>query len=511
MSPDQQCTAGTWCPYACPSGQLSAQWDPSATTYSYPESMNGGLYCNDDGTVSKGFSDKPYCYDGAGTVTADSSAGDVAFCQTVLPGNEAMLIPTMVSGSTTLAVPDTSYWDGTAAHYYVNPPGVSTDDGCVWGSTANPWGNWAPYVAGANTDNTGVTYVEVGWNPVYLQDDSPYQNTLPNWGLNITCPDGGCTGLPCGIDPSVNGVNECSNSAVGAGGATFCVVGVQSGKSAVIDVFSSSGSASNSNSKLAFAAVGDGEGSPLSSVASSTSSISSIAPSSSLSSTVSSSSAPPTTTSSTFTSSSSCFNSTSSSSGPSMPLVEPSAVETISESSFSNKPATSNLALSSIGTSFTVPLISDTTVLYATSTLATEAPSLTSSAPLLNSTSLHPNSTVLQTTLTRTFKSPVSSTVTSTATAAPPPTHKNSRSSNFADSSTVLSSSASSSVVMSGSSSSPSSSASASANLNNNSTSDDDNNKKSSANTSPASSVVFEGDKLLMVFGFAVLSFVVLA
>ena len=39
MSPDQPCTPGKFCPYACPPGQLMGQWDPSATTYSYPASM----------------------------------------------------------------------------------------------------------------------------------------------------------------------------------------------------------------------------------------------------------------------------------------------------------------------------------------------------------------------------------------------------------------------------------------------------------------------------------------
>jgi Beta-glucosidase (SUN family) len=39
MSPDQCCTPGTYCPYACPSGQVMAQWDPSATSYTYPQSM----------------------------------------------------------------------------------------------------------------------------------------------------------------------------------------------------------------------------------------------------------------------------------------------------------------------------------------------------------------------------------------------------------------------------------------------------------------------------------------
>lgn len=39
MSPDQPCLPGHYCPYACPPGQLMAQWDPSATAYVYPKSM----------------------------------------------------------------------------------------------------------------------------------------------------------------------------------------------------------------------------------------------------------------------------------------------------------------------------------------------------------------------------------------------------------------------------------------------------------------------------------------
>ncbi len=39
MSPDEPCTAGKYCPYACPPGELMAQWDPDATSYSYPQSM----------------------------------------------------------------------------------------------------------------------------------------------------------------------------------------------------------------------------------------------------------------------------------------------------------------------------------------------------------------------------------------------------------------------------------------------------------------------------------------
>lgn len=52
MSPDEPCIPGKYCPYACPPGKVMNQWDQEATSYAFPKSMNGGLYCNDDGSVS---------------------------------------------------------------------------------------------------------------------------------------------------------------------------------------------------------------------------------------------------------------------------------------------------------------------------------------------------------------------------------------------------------------------------------------------------------------------------
>lgn len=43
MSPDQSCQPGCYCPYACPPGQVSMQWDPKATSYGYPQSMVGWI------------------------------------------------------------------------------------------------------------------------------------------------------------------------------------------------------------------------------------------------------------------------------------------------------------------------------------------------------------------------------------------------------------------------------------------------------------------------------------
>ncbi|KAK7887767.1 hypothetical protein LTR67_009670 [Exophiala xenobiotica] len=250
MSPDQPCTPGNYCPYACPPGEVMMQWDPTATAYTYPKSMNGGLYCDEDGNISKPFPSKPYCQSTASNIGVQNNAGSVvSFCQTVLPGNEAMLIPTAVTDYTALAVPDTSYWCGTAAHYYINPPGTDTDTACVWGTKNNPWGNWSPYVAGANVDTSGNTFIKLGWNPIYLEPATPFRNNMPTWGVKIDCPNGGCNGLPCAIDPSQNSVNQMvGSSSDGAGGGAFCVVTVDKGSTANFVVFNTGGDESDNNS-----------------------------------------------------------------------------------------------------------------------------------------------------------------------------------------------------------------------------------------------------------------------
>ncbi|KAH7328232.1 hypothetical protein B0I35DRAFT_12396 [Stachybotrys elegans] len=240
MSPDQECVPGSYCPIACKPGMVMAQWDPDSK-YEYPSSMNGGLYCDDSGKVSKPFSNKPYCVDGTGTVQAVNKCGKpMSWCQTVLPGNEAMLIPTLVNSAATIAVPDPSYWGSTAAHFYVNPPGVG-EEGCIWGESSTAIGNWAPYVAGANTNADGSTFLTVGWNPVW--EASGLKNSLPNYGLEIQCPDGGCTGLPCKIDPSQGGGSvESKLTGTGAGNSKFCVVTLSSGKKAQIVAYNLDGS-----------------------------------------------------------------------------------------------------------------------------------------------------------------------------------------------------------------------------------------------------------------------------
>lgn len=121
----------------------------------------------------------------------------------------------------------------------------------MWGVDTNPIGNWAPYVAGANTDANGLTYVKIAWNPVWIA--SGLVSQTPDYGLKIECPAGGCNGLPCSIDPSTNPVNTVQSpvSTVGVGGASFCVVTVPSGGTANIVVFPVGGAAAANTSTAA--------------------------------------------------------------------------------------------------------------------------------------------------------------------------------------------------------------------------------------------------------------------
>ena len=81
--------------------------------------------------------------------------------------------------------------------FYINPPGVGCEEACIWGTKSDPIGNWSPYVAGANTDGNGETFIKLGWNPIYLEPATPFRDEMPTWGVEVVCEADGCNGLPC--------------------------------------------------------------------------------------------------------------------------------------------------------------------------------------------------------------------------------------------------------------------------------------------------------------------------
>ena len=119
-----------------------------------------------------------------------------------------------------------------------------TDEGCIWGDSSRPIGNWAPYIAGANTDATGNTYVTLGSNPIFEKEGKGLEKTKPSYGLRVKCTGGGCNGMPCEVGGADSLVGQVTSNlaAVGAGGASFCVVTVPAGSHAEIEIFNTDGS-----------------------------------------------------------------------------------------------------------------------------------------------------------------------------------------------------------------------------------------------------------------------------
>lgn len=226
MSPDQSCTPGSWCPYACKPGMYSAQWDQSpesniCTNGPACGSMNGGLYCSASGELEIPKPDSPLCLDGIGRITVENrltgEGSKISLCQTVYPGNEAMLIPTVVvsSSSSPLNVLPNSYWMGTSAQYYVNPPGTDFTS-CIWGNSSEDVGNWAPYVLGAGQGSDGNVYMSLSVNP-------NFSGTLM-YSISINCQS--ASQAECLLGPS---------------NRTPCTVTVINGQSAVVLLSDSSG------------------------------------------------------------------------------------------------------------------------------------------------------------------------------------------------------------------------------------------------------------------------------
>lgn len=164
------CTDGTYCSYLCQPGMSKTQW-PSEQPAS-GQSL-GGLQCKGGKLYRTNTNTNYLCEWGVDKAIVENTLGsEVAICRTDYPGTEEMNIATIVgAGSTSpITVVDLgSYyvWQGkpTSAQYYVNQPGVSKSDGCIWSSQSAGQGNWAPMNFGAGYTN-GIAYLSLIPNPL---------------------------------------------------------------------------------------------------------------------------------------------------------------------------------------------------------------------------------------------------------------------------------------------------------------------------------------------------------
>ncbi|KAJ2370299.1 hypothetical protein H4S02_005153 [Coemansia sp. RSA 2611] len=226
MSPNQQCMPNSWCPYACAPGYYSAQWDPAALLYNGVGSMNGGLYADASGKLTKPYPSKPFCSPGMFNAAIKNTLGQsVSACQTVYPGNEAMIIPSVASagGSVDLNVVPHTYWLGTSSQFYVNLAG-STGDQCIWGNADKPVGNWAPFIFGGGQGADGNTYISVQYNLLYTAAGF---KTTDTYNVKIQCESGQCnfpTGGQCQCAQGVCSVdNGCTVTLTGDAKASFVI------------------------------------------------------------------------------------------------------------------------------------------------------------------------------------------------------------------------------------------------------------------------------------------------
>lgn len=214
------CEDGMYCSYACTAGKVKTQWPKSQPASG---SSLGGLLCKDGYLYRSNSDTDSLCEDGTGNteVANNSGNGSIAMCRTDYPGSENMVIPTVVDGDSTVilaGVDEDSYfqWEGkkTSAQYYVNNAGVSMEDGCVWGSSSDSVGNWAPLVIGSGTSN-GNSYLSLIPNP--------NNRKAANFNVKIVGTDGSKVYGDCKYE---NG--KFSNSDDG------CTVTVESGSAKII-------------------------------------------------------------------------------------------------------------------------------------------------------------------------------------------------------------------------------------------------------------------------------------
>ncbi|KAI1845703.1 hypothetical protein JX265_008686 [Neoarthrinium moseri] len=214
------CTKGAFCSYACPDGYVKSQW-PSAQGAT-GQSI-GGLYCNAQGKLELTRPEyKTICQKGIGGVKIVNKLNvGCAVCRTDYPGSEAMVLPLWTEPGNTYDltnIASSAYyeWDGkaTTLQYYVNPRGVSVEDGCVWDSPTNPdsAGNWAPLNIGTGQSSDGITYLSVFKNQ---------PTTTAPLDFDIV------------VSGDISGSCAYKNGAF-TDGSNGCTVGVSDGKTAII-------------------------------------------------------------------------------------------------------------------------------------------------------------------------------------------------------------------------------------------------------------------------------------
>ena len=185
------CTEGAFCSYACQPGMSKTQWPLDQPS---DGETRGGLICTNGKLYRTNTASEYLCEWGHPSSYVVNNLGEsVAICRTDYPGTENMVVPTVVSGNgiIPLTVPDEDtyfHWQGklTSAQYYVNLSGGNASSHCLWGTSSDNFGNWAPANFGAGYAG-GIAWLSIMYNPLQT-------TTKLNYNVRIECVSGTMNG-----------------------------------------------------------------------------------------------------------------------------------------------------------------------------------------------------------------------------------------------------------------------------------------------------------------------------
>lgn len=203
----QTCQPGVHCLYACEPGFYWTMFNNSETsnfdylngpkvghcdgTWDYGTSTHG-IYCKEDGTLDIP-TDRPLCQLGETYVYAENRLDTHVFlCQTVFPGHEIFMIPTLVrpGESVLITTQPKEFWSGptynkpTHGDFYVSFAGADIMEACTWDEFSPSGASMLPYEIGNGVEDNGFIY---STHYFYQQPNSEVPSSKVGYAMDLEC------------------------------------------------------------------------------------------------------------------------------------------------------------------------------------------------------------------------------------------------------------------------------------------------------------------------------------
>lgn len=205
----QACRPGVHCLYACEPGYYWTTFNDAETsnydvvngpkvghcdgTWDYGTSTHG-VYCKEDGQLA--MPEQPLCMLGETYVYAENRLDTHVFlCQTVFPGHEIFLIPTLVKPGETVMITTQPkhFWSGptyaspTHGDIYVGFAGADIMESCTWDEFSPSGASLLPYEIGSGVEDNGVVY---STHYYYQQPNSEVPANMVGYEMDLECESG---------------------------------------------------------------------------------------------------------------------------------------------------------------------------------------------------------------------------------------------------------------------------------------------------------------------------------